>query len=148
MYNSSLKLASIIQDSDHLFFLLLLCLTSKSFNHPFLSLSALQENSCENGSILPNCFFIQRDVKVDRWQNTGGKKKKMEREMLTLLNTSGAHWVVVGSILFPSLNLKESARFSFCLGHILCPVQDLEHYLLYLFHLLDCLARHFDENVP
>lgn len=75
MYNSSLKLASIIQDSDHLFFLLLLCLTSKSFNHPFLSLSALQENSCENGSILPNCFFIQRDVKVDRWQNTGGKKK-------------------------------------------------------------------------
>lgn len=75
MYNSSLKLASIIQDSDHLFFLLL-CLTSKSFNHPFLSLSALQGNSYENGSILPNRFFIQTDVKVDRWQNTGGKKKK------------------------------------------------------------------------
>lgn len=49
----------------------ILLLASKSFNHPFLSLSALQENSCEDDSMLLNWFLIQRDLIVDRWPNPG-----------------------------------------------------------------------------
>lgn len=71
--SSSLKPASVLQDRSALFspsFFMLL-LTSKSFNHPFLSLSALQKYSCQNGFMLLNWFLIHRDLIVDRWPNPG-----------------------------------------------------------------------------
>lgn len=70
----------------------MLLLTLKSFNHPSLSLSALQENSCENGAMLLNWCLIQRDLIVDRWPNPG-KQKTTGREKFPLPNTSAAHRV-------------------------------------------------------
>lgn len=64
MDSSSLKLASLTQDSNQLFFFspscFLLHLISKSFNHPFLSLSALQEKVVKTDLFFQTGFSFKR----------------------------------------------------------------------------------------